>query len=169
MSDARAGIHPVIRPRPEAIVVTCSDPRFQPAFDGLVADLALAEGRSIRIAIAGGGWTLLNPFTLPTKDFTVVKDCVELHRRGCDAVRRLILVIHDDCIWYQHAATKPGFRGKPDDRSLGEYVGDAVAILAVHLGPALAIEVYRAGFHDDAHTQHPESDQLRGDVRGDVA
>lgn len=92
----------VVDPKPEALVLFCSDPRFQAAFDDfLCSDLGLdsRNGECVRIVAAGGSGIAAHPALLP-KDFRFLGRRIELHCGASKSIRRLILIGHEDCHWY---------------------------------------------------------------------
>src|SRR5437867_6285642 len=87
-------------PKPEAIVVYCSDPRFQTAFEQfLTNELGLRKGGYIPLVIGGGAGVLGHPEQLP-KEFKFVKDRFELYREHFPTIHRLVLINHQDCKYY---------------------------------------------------------------------
>ena len=68
---------------PSAVVIYCSDPRFQTAFDNFIAnDLHLAKGDFVPIVIAGGGGALARPHALP-KEFKPLGLAKPLQSEDC--------------------------------------------------------------------------------------
>jgi hypothetical protein len=93
-------------PRPEAIVVHCSDPRFQPAFAQFIRqELGLGDGQFIPIVVGGGAGVLGHPEQLP-KEFKFLKDRFEYYREIFPTVRRLVLVNHEDCRYYEEVRSR---------------------------------------------------------------
>src|SRR6185436_112308 len=87
-------------PRPQAIVVYCSDPRFQPAFEKFIEqELKLAKGQYLPLVIGGGASVLAYPEQLP-KDFKVLRERFEFYRELFPTAKRLILLNHEDCRYY---------------------------------------------------------------------
>ncbi len=143
---------------PQAVVVYCSAPRFQVAFDQFIEkELHLAKGQFIPLVIAGGAGVLAHPERLP-KEFKFMRERFELFRRNYPSVRRVVLINHEDCAYYRMLAEKiPAFLGHhgdgPDHRAR-EDMGPIAAIfsrLLSHLG--VQTEFYYAHFADPGHTQ----------------
>ncbi len=135
---------------PEAVVVYCSDPRFQTAFEPFVEeDLGLPKGQFIPLVVAGGAGVLANPERLP-KEFKFVKDRFELFHGHFASLRRLVLINHEDCAYYQMLARKvPGLPGPGPDsphrpRDDLPPIARTVHRLLGHLG--WDIELYYARF-----------------------
>ena len=93
-------------PKPEAIVIHCSDPRFQAAFEQFIGhELHLAKGHYIPIVVGGGGGVLGHPEQLP-KEFKFLKDRLEHYRRVFPTVRRIVLINHEGCRYYDSLKVK---------------------------------------------------------------
>jgi hypothetical protein len=143
---------------PQAVVVYCSAPRFQMAFDQFIEnELHLAKGHFIPLVIAGGAGVLAHPERLP-KEFKFMRDRFELFRRNYPSIRRIVLINHEDCAYYRMLAEKlPAFlRGHahgPDHRPRDdmELIGAIFTRLLTHLG--LQVELYYARFADADHTK----------------
>ena len=85
---------------PEAIVIHCSDPRFQKAFREFInTELKLPEGEYVPLVISGGVGSLSEPLKLP-KEFKFVKERIELFIKQFDSIKRIILINHEDCLYY---------------------------------------------------------------------
>lgn len=85
---------------PEAIVVHCSDPRFQSAFAGFIKnELQLEEGQYIPLVVSGGVGSLSEPFTLP-KEFRFMKERLRRFLERFDSINEIILINHEDCRHY---------------------------------------------------------------------
>ncbi len=137
--------------RPEAIVIHCSDPRFQAAFERFIHDeLHLAHGQYIPIIVGGGGGVLAHPERLP-KEFKFIRERIEHYRHGVfPTAVRLVIINHEGCRYYgslkQRAlgllGSKAALAAQPhEDLSA---VGRIFARLLPHLG--LTIEPYYAHF-----------------------
>ncbi|MGV8151889.1 MAG: hypothetical protein ACP5OG_02315 [Candidatus Nanoarchaeia archaeon] len=86
--------------KPKAVVVYCSDPRFQTAFrDFICEELKLSEGEFIPLVVAGGADALSNPLTLP-KEFKFMKDRLKLYQERFKEIESIILIGHEDCKYY---------------------------------------------------------------------
>jgi len=158
-SHAGKGVYEaVLDPKPEAIVVHCSDPRFQVAFGQFIEqELGLREGRYIPLVVGGGAGPLARPELLP-KEFKFLKERFELHREHYASLRRLILINHEDCGYYKSLKDKiAGFvathlkalaHQPREDLSL---VAKVFSRLLSHLG--VTVELYYAKFADESHTK----------------
>jgi hypothetical protein len=143
---------------PEAVVVYCGDPRFQTAFEPFIErELGLRKGHFIPLVVGGGAGVLANPERLP-KEFKFMKDRFELIHKYFPSIKRVVLINHEDCIYYRMLAEKiPGFltdcasnlRNRPgEDMDLIERV---FTRLLSHLG--LRIELYYAKFAGGDHSK----------------
>ena len=144
-------------PKPQAIVVYCSDPRFQTAFRQFIEkELGLAEGEFIPLVIGGGAGVLAHREQLP-KDFKVLKERLEMHLSQFLSVRRLILINHEDCKYYGVLREKlPHLFGAHPDSTTAKQRGDlgTVARALLHLLSSRGtIELYYAKFVDPEHTK----------------
>jgi hypothetical protein len=144
-------------PKPGAIVIHCSDPRFQAAFEEFLEhELGLAKGGYIPIVVGGGAGVLGHPEQLP-KEFKFLKERLEHYREIFPTARRIILINHEGCRYYQHLKSRalaiigsrlhmPLDLGR-DDLSL---VAESFRHFLSHLGYHL--EYYYAKFADPEHT-----------------
>jgi hypothetical protein len=144
--------------RPEAIVVYCSDPRFQTAFDQFIQkELGLAKGQFMPLIIGGGAGVLGHPEQLP-KEFKFLKERFELYREVFPSLRHVVLINHEDCRYYEFLKNKllgflgPRFVISPeharDDLAL---VSKAFKRLLPHLG--FTVEFFYARFADVQRSQ----------------
>jgi len=157
-------IHPVItyeampEVAPQAVVVYCSAPRFQMAFDQFIErELHLAKGQFIPLVIAGGAGVLAHPERLP-KEFKFMRERLELFRKNYPSVKRIVLINHEDCAYYRMLTERiPGFLRPGADGPSHRSREDMELIAAVfhrllsHLG--VEIELYYARFADEDHTK----------------
>ena len=140
---------------PDAVVIYCSDPRFQDAFEKFIeGDLGLAKGQYIPFVVAGGAGALARPETLP-KEFKFMKERLELFREHFKSIRRVVLINHEDCAYYKNLSSSAlgslqrfHVHLPSDDLKVVEQV---FARLLSHLG--IQLEMYYARFTDDDHTQ----------------
>ena|SRR6476646_4562559 len=146
-------------PKPEAIVVHCSDPRFQPAFEQFIqTELKLPKGKYIPLVVGGGASVLAHPEQLP-KEFKFLKERFEFYREAFPSIRRLVLINHEDCDYYASAQQKLlSFINPQRLASARKASGGAFAFLSknflhllAHLG--LTIDLYHAHFTDPARTK----------------
>ena len=100
MADQSTKTYDLIDAAPEAIVVHCSDPRFQRAFAGFIKnELQLEEGQYIPLVVSGGVGSLSEPFTLP-KEFRFMKERLRLFLDRFDSIKLVVLINHEDCRHY---------------------------------------------------------------------
>lgn len=146
----------ILETRPEAIVVYCSDPRFQMAFEAFLGnELGLTKGRFIPLVVAGGAGVLARPLTLP-KEFKFMKDRLELFRSHFPSLTRVVLINHEDCAYYRQLSSRiVGFQTDRTEDLGTQPRGDLELTAGVfnrflpHLG--LSVELYYAGFADISH------------------
>jgi hypothetical protein len=144
-------------PKPGAIVIHCSDPRFQAAFEEFLEhELGLPKGGYIPIVVGGGAGVLGHPEQLP-KEFKFLKERLEHYRQIFPTAHRIILINHEGCRYYENLKSRalaiigarlhmPRDLGR-EDLSL---VGEAFRHFLSHLGYSL--EFYFAKFADPGHT-----------------
>lgn len=91
----------VVEARPEAIVIHCSDPRFQRAFGEFIRnELHLEEGKYVPLVVSGAVGSLSEPLKLP-KEFKFMKDRIQLFIDRFDSINRIVLINHEDCRHYE--------------------------------------------------------------------
>jgi hypothetical protein len=145
-------------PKPQAVVIHCSDPRFMPAFDQFVSrELGLGPGQFLPIVVGGGAGVLGHPELLP-KEFKFLKDRLEHYRGVFPSLRRIVLINHENCHYYESLKTKTlAFLGarlalSPEHaREDLDLVSRAFKGLLSHLG--YTIELYYARFADPERTK----------------
>lgn len=144
------------RAHPEAIVLHCSDPRFQTAFEPFIEnELGLHKGQYIPVVVGGGAGVLANPERRP-KEFKFLKDRFELFHGHFASLRRLVLINHEDCLYYRLLAQEvPGLQGHGLDsphwpRDDLPPIAQTVHRLLPHLG--WDIELYYARFAAADHS-----------------
>jgi len=142
-------------PRPEAIVVHCSDPRFQGALrEFLERGLGLETGGYVPVVVAGGVPVLARPYLLP-QEFRFLRERFERHRTDFPSLRRLILINHEDCRYYEMLKSRGlaffgmHLHGADLPRADLAEAAKACAELLAHLG--LEIELHHARFADAEH------------------
>jgi hypothetical protein len=142
--------------RPDTVVVYCSDPRFQKAFEQFISnELHLQSGTFIPIVIAGGAGALARPHELP-KEFKFMKERLELAREYFPSVRRVVLISHEDCRYYESLKSKVfGLIGQRLATLIGpredlSVVRTVFQHLLTDLG--FSVELYYAKFADNTHT-----------------
>lgn len=100
MPERSIKTYDLIEAAPEAIVVHCSDPRFQRAFlDFIKNELELQDGKYIPLVVSGGVGSLSEPFLLP-KEFRFMKERLRFFLERFDSIKRIILINHEDCRHY---------------------------------------------------------------------
>jgi hypothetical protein len=138
----------VVDPKPEAVVITCGDPRFQSAFRQFIEGaLGLTPGTYIPFTVAGGAGVFARPDTLP-KEFKFMRDRIELLKRRFGSLKRVIGISHEDCAYYQELSQKAAWLGKPFHAHLPredmKLVAQVYARSLAHLG--MPLEIYYAQF-----------------------
>jgi hypothetical protein len=138
---------------PSAIVVRCSDPRFQGAFDQFIEqELGLARGQSIPIVVGGGAGVLGHPEQLP-KEFKFLKERLEYCCRRYPSIHRIVLINHEGCRYYEWVQAKTlGLLGSHFGTGPDEPLEDLSSV-ALHVAPLAArlgctVEFYYAKFTD---------------------
>ena len=148
----------VRNPQPQAIVVHCSDPRLQPAFENFIEhDLRLTNGSFIPIVIGGGAGVMAHPEQLP-KEFKFLRDRLEFYREVFPTVGRVVLINHEDCHYYDSIKQKVfGFLGQ-QWRGVAQHARDDLPLvsrvfghLLSHLG--MTLELYYGKFADADRTR----------------
>lgn len=156
MSDTqRPSVYKVLTAAsPEAVVIYCSDPRFQAAFREFIeVKLGLPQGSYIPFVVDGGAGALGRPESLP-KEFKFVKERLETFKRSFGSLKRVILINHEDCAYYDRLGSKlsdliPAHIHLPhDDMRL---IRQVFIRLLSHLG--VTLELYCGKFVDAGHTQ----------------
>jgi len=144
--------------KPTAIVIHCSDPRFQTAFHEFIEhELGLGEGMTIPIVVGGGAGVLGHPEQLP-KEFKFLRERIEQYRKIFPTVHRIILINHEDCRYYEGLRTRVlsllGSRfnlARHFEREDLSLVSKAFQLFLSHLG--YSVEFYYARFADPEHTK----------------
>ncbi len=134
--------------RPRAIVIHCSDPRFQKAFAEFIrTELGLGEGEYIPLVVSGGVASLSEPLKLP-KEFKFMKERIELFLERFHSIKRIILINHEDCRHYDELKSVLGRLFLQRVQSLGEkQVNDLKTVSKMLLDyavPGLQVELYYA-------------------------
>lgn len=94
-------LYDVVDSEPEAIVVHCSDPRFQKAFKEFINnELSMPEGKYVPLVISGGVGSLSEPLKLP-KEFKFMKERIEQFLKRFGSIQRIVLINHEDCRHYE--------------------------------------------------------------------
>jgi hypothetical protein len=129
------------RAHTEVLVIHCGDYRFQGAFhEFLNQTLKLNENYDLMV-IPGGPQSLALSKYLPKFSWSAGK----WFRFFMDnhAIRRIILIQHQDCAWYQ--ALPPHLHASPEPRQRQEQDLGRIAIALKKDFPDLKVELYYAG------------------------
>ena len=138
---------------PTALVIHCSDPRFQKAFKEFInSELELRDGYYIPLVISGGSSSLSEPLKLP-KEYKFMKERIEYFIERFPSLNRIILINHEDCKYYQ---TMKKALGNPILSHVSSLIDrhkvDLQYVLSNvvnFLGPKIHAELYYARFADD--------------------
>ena len=141
-------IYHLAESKPLAIVVYCSDSRFQRAFREFVGnELHLKEGEYIPMVLSGGVASLSEPSRLP-EEFKYVKDRIRFFLERFDSVHRVILINHEDCRHYEALKSSLGSIFLQHVKHMTErQIMDLSSVAKTLLGlgaPGLHIELYYA-------------------------
>jgi hypothetical protein len=141
-------IYHLAESKPQAIVVYCSDSRFQRAFREFVGnELHLKEGEYIPMVISGGVASLSEPLRLP-KEFKYIKDRILFFLERFDSVHRVVLINHEDCRHYEALKSSLGALFLQHlEHMTGRQIRDLTLVSKTLLGlaaPGLQIELYYA-------------------------
>lgn len=156
-SIASPALYEAVRdPKPEAIVVYCSDPRFYAASGEFIErELGFSKGKFVPLVIGGGAGVLGHPEQLP-KEFKFMKERFELYRSIFPTLRHIILINHQDCRYYDSLKSRLfGFFGSRLKISPEHARADLNLVSKVfnrvlsHLG--LTVDLYYARFADPEH------------------
>lgn len=94
--------------RPKAIIIFCSDPRFQAEFARFIRKkLKLYDGEFVPILIGGGPAVLAN-ITRRCYDFKFLKGQIEFFSSHFPSIKEIVLVGHQDCGYYNKILELPG-------------------------------------------------------------
>lgn len=143
-------VYQLVEAQPRAIVVHCSDPRFQLAFKEFIREeLHLLEGEYIPLVVSGGVASLSEPLKLP-KEFKFMKERIELFLERFDSINRVVLINHEDCRHYEALKALLGnvFLHRVshmNERQLRDLRSVAKAIMGF-VRPDLQVELYYAKF-----------------------
>ena len=157
-AGARKVYAAVVDPKPSAIVIHCSDPRFQPAFDQFTEhELGLKTGEFIPIIVGGGAGVLGHPEQLP-KEFKFIKERLEHYHQIFPTARRIVLINHEGCRYYQSLKARTlGLLGSKLANAAGHSRDDLSLVARTfqhflsHLG--YSIELYYAKFANPEQTR----------------
>lgn len=138
----------LVEARPVALVVHCSDPRFQRAFTQFIRDeLKLQEGEYVPLVVSGGVASLSEPFRLP-KEFKFMKERIKFFLERFDTVNRIVLINHEDCRHYEALRSSLGAIFLQHVQHMTErQIKDLKAVsklLLDFLAPGIGLELYYA-------------------------
>lgn len=101
-----------LKAKPTTLIIHCSDPRFQFAFNCFLAnDLDLAQGQFIPIVIAGGPASLANPAMAEEMQYINIQIVFFLNH--FPSIKSIVLINHEDCGFYSKI---PNPTGKKENR-----------------------------------------------------
>jgi len=143
--------------KPKAIVLCCSDPRFQEAVTEFVEkDLGFAKGTYVPLTLFGAVASLTEQDNLP-KEFKYLAEALELGIGHFSSIENVVLINHEDCAKYKAMHAKIGssflrrFVDMPErQKSDLTKVMNVVAELA---NRKLTIDRYFAKFANAEHTE----------------
>lgn len=146
-------VYSLIESDPTALVIHCSDPRFQKAFKEFInSELGLKDGDYVPLIVSGGTGPLSEPFKFP-KEFKFMKERIEFFLGHFHKLRHIILINHEDCKYYEALKKTLGnsFLSRAVDMIERQKVDlQAVTLNLVKLlGPELHGELYYARFADE--------------------
>jgi hypothetical protein len=133
--------YPLIHPQDvHALVIHCSDPRFQEAFHQFIKqDLGIEHCASI--VVPGGIHDLVSPVRL--KAARHLWDQVDFIIRMRN-IRRIVIINHEDCLWY--AKWNALVRGKVSEEILHHLILAGEKIVEKRY--AVEVDIYLAKIHD---------------------
>jgi hypothetical protein len=145
---------------PQAIVLCCSDPRFQGAFERFLREeLHLEKGQYIPLVVGGGAGVLAHPERLP-KEFKFVRERLVHYRLSVfPTARRLILINHQGCRYYQGLQERAlGYRvmqERAHDRHRSEQEHGQGHAAGAGDGHSEHSETGHLDHSQDGHSHHP--------------
>jgi len=132
----------------EALVIHCSDPRFQTAFRRFVTEeLGVKNYAPL---VLGGSIHAFGEQTFLPKNFKVLWEQIKFVIKNRD-IRRVIIINHEDCLWYRSMS---GFYSRVKDPSKGR---SDLGLTARHLlqdFAGITVESYWAALEGDTVTFH---------------
>ncbi len=144
--------------QPKALIIHCSDPRFQEAFKNFICgNLDLAEGEYIPIVIPGSVSVIGGSInTLLPKNYKALMDQIQLMlEHNKEVPLRLILINHEDCKGYAFILEKlKKLNSKlPDviERQVSdlEFAAQAISLAAKKFNIKYEFELYMARIGPD--------------------
>jgi hypothetical protein len=122
----------LLDPHCDAILVHCSDPRFQPAFREFAAtELGLGPADVMSLVVSGGASVLAHPLRLP-KEFKFMRDRLAFYRAVMPSLKRVVLINHEGCRYSRALKKRVLGEGAEDD---GQH---DLRVVRARLAPTLA-------------------------------
>lgn len=118
-----------LKAKPTTLIVHCSDPRFQFAFNCFILnDLDLAQGQFVPIVVAGGPASLANPAM--AKEMQFLNEQVVFFLNHFTSIKSVVLINHEDCGFYSkipNPCDKKENREKDDTPTVAKATADRIA------------------------------------------
>ena len=117
-----------IKTNPTTLVVHCSDPRFQLAFNCFLTNEPDAvRGQIVPIVVAGGPASLANPMMAKEKEF--LSNQIIFFLEHFPSIKLVVLINHEDCGFYRKIPNPTGRKNRERDDALiaAQTVSDRIA------------------------------------------
>lgn len=135
-------------PKPTAIILRCSDPRFRIAFrDFTEQDLELQQGEFVPINIAGGPAILAHKKT-HHEEFSIIVKQILFFLKHFPSIRLIVLIGHEDCGFYKTIKNHPDQEEK-EKKDLPR----AVKALSGFIAAEVEIKTFYARFADESQNE----------------
>jgi carbonic anhydrase len=135
-------------PKPKAIIIRCSDPRFRIAFrDFAVEELGLNQGEFVPINVAGGPAALAH-YKTKVCDFNYLMHQIVFFIKNFESIQKIIIIGHQDCGYYKTIINHPDMEDK-EKKDLPR----AARIISKIKFRDIKIESYYARFTDENHAE----------------
>jgi carbonic anhydrase len=135
-------------PKPTAIILRCSDPRFRIAFRDFAAnDLELAQGGFVPINIAGGP-AILAHRNDRQEEFSFIVKQIYFFLNHFPSIRSVVLIGHEDCGFYATIENHPD-REEKERKDLPR----AAKALDALIGNKVEIKTFYAKFADESQNE----------------
>ena len=135
---------------PKVLLIHCSDPRFQVAFNGFIqGELGLKPGEFVAIVGAGGPGALAHPAT--TSKMQDLKDQIVFFLKHFPSIKKVVLINHQDCGFYELI---PNPQNKKENRERDDLPTAAEAVsykLSAEGIQGIVVEAYYAKFANANH------------------
>ena len=133
----------ITSPKPNTIIINCSDPRFKIAFRAFIIEgLELSQGEFVQINVAGGPAALAHRKT-KYNGFWYLIDQIRFFLRHFESIKKIVLIGHEDCGFYKTIADHPD-KKDPEKKDLPR------AIEAIHETlDGREVKSYYASFTDE--------------------